>query len=347
MIVTQSPSLEASTSHSCESIRRGVYQYFRSLPARVKGRVFGNGSVEPSCPKDLKTVIESQGRVLEVKHEAGPIGKRKRRPRGCIKGLSKASAMRLVDAVNRIDWSEGIENDWVRFWTITCPLVLNATPEQMAWWLHVYKQALKRKFPRLSMIYVMERQKSGNPHYHIILYGMKIQKVHLIELRMLWERTLGWDWMKRGHHIQCKMVRVKSVQGLVRYLTSYVVKAAEKGEGQAGAAPAAPILDSGSYPHGECVEGSERGVKWWGFHNRSGFKVCEKLRVEGRKVTKAVVRMRRRVRSWLKARKRAGEYVSASWLNSLRSAEVRGFKIYTDCNYKWLECFALCCDDSG
>lgn len=342
-----------------ESILRGVYEHFRSAPARERGRFFGDTPSGPSSSNDLKTIIESQGRVIDVIHQSGPAPKRKKRPRGCITGLSKASALRLVDEVNRIDWSQVVADDAVRFWTVTCPPEVEATPQKMAHWLHVYKQSLSRNFPELSMIYVMELQESGNPHYHMVLSGVDFHKAQLVGLRMMWERTLGWDWQARGHHIQSKMVRVNSVQGLVRYLTSYIVKAAvkpkkavkrPKWEAQVSAAQAAPILDSRSYPHAECEKGVQakpRGVKWWGFHNRKGFKLAEKLHVEGSKATKAVSRMRRRVRSWLKAKKRAGEHVSTSWLKSLRSAEVRGFKIYTDCNYKWLECFALCCEDSG
>ena len=294
----------------------------------------------PELEHELRTSIEWQGRVMSVGSTEAPKDKPNSK-RGKCKDFSERAARRCVESTNKIDWPWYLERDMVRLLTLTYPACLFPALVVAKGHLRAFFEYLRRHYPTVSIIHVLERQESGVPHFHLIWAGHSVQAQDIVRIREAWERVIGWNYLAEGHHVQVNFQYATDVAGICKYLTSYVIKAAKAASSGSGSSK----LDSGPYPHGPVELDEETGVQWWGYHQRFRFKMAELHRVEGKKDTKALARMRRAVRNWLKARARAGEKVSKRWFRSFFSEAVKGFTFYTDNPWRWAACFATCCEE--
>lgn len=267
-------------------------------------------------------LLSSQGRVLQVGF-GEPPKIRERRKRGKVLHFSPAAARRFIRKANRIDWSPLLQRSQVKLLTLTYPKCIAPTPRASKGHLHAFFEWLRRNYPAVSGLYVVELQENGSPHFHIVWMNQRVYRSDINAVRSEWERLLLWDYRERGHHVQVDFQYADSVRGVVGYLAGYLAKGSNLLR-----------LDTGSYQHAE-----EEGFTWWGVHNASGIAWAE-LREAVVEYGKHVYAWRRAVRAWLRSRIRAGERGLMGWYKRLRRDAPVGWTLYTDSPDSWIACFA-------
>lgn len=122
---------------------------------------------------------------------------------------------------------------FVKFLTLTVPgkdYRAFTTPEdaevQLKKAFNKLMRALKKTLGGFEYLWVMEAQKDGYPHLHVVMIGKAIAPRSVLEhVKVLWERKygMGFAWIKKTNG---------SVEGLASYITKYMTK--ELGSGKKG-----------------------------------------------------------------------------------------------------------------
>lgn len=89
--------------------------------------------------------------------------------RGAVKGFSRASRKRLLDLFNKIPLD--VRRNAL-FVTLTYP---SQWPDDWAKWkrhLDTFVKRVLRRWPRGAMIWRLEFQKRGAPHFHLVVFGV-------------------------------------------------------------------------------------------------------------------------------------------------------------------------------
>lgn len=128
----------------------------------------GGGSVPLSTAhKRIKPFVEwrEKASILKVS-KAEPSKQTGGGLRGVVKGFSRGSRRRLMSKI------AGVRRDAKLpvFVTLTYP---KAFPEPRASKYHLkcFIQSIKRAFPEVGIIWKLEPQKRGAPHYHLLVWG--------------------------------------------------------------------------------------------------------------------------------------------------------------------------------
>lgn len=220
--------------------------------------------------------VALQGRLLEARvHGPGDSrgGERERqcRRRGQVSGpeLSRWSRRRLQKLLARV---EGREGEWLRLWTLTYPP--ERTPEtigegkaQLRAWL----KRMMRRYPGLVVVWRLEPQKNGRPHFHLVTWGAYI---HHAEAWEAWREVTGSRWNRAFVYVQA----VRSWKRAAQYITKYVGKEVgawwEGGGGEgspaAGGSASAAAADGGGRVASLdlCAYWAKAG-RLWGIERRS------------------------------------------------------------------------------
>jgi len=86
--------------------------------------------------------------------------------RDVIRTFSEASRYRLREKILSVDWPAGVKAGQVGFLGLTFRDAVTVTEAKKA--LHRWLQAFGRKYPQGVLIWVLEFQRRGCPHFHIL-----------------------------------------------------------------------------------------------------------------------------------------------------------------------------------
>lgn len=190
------------------------------------------------CVSAPTVKIALGGDLLELKGPRIPrpgIGGK----RGRIRGYSAASRRRLLRLMASVDRNAvGLP----LFVTLTYPAVWSPDPERWKRDLDTFLKRLQRRFPKVAVIWKLEPQKRGAPHYHLVIFG--VSYIDRYWLRQAWYEIVGSDDLR---HLQAgtQVKRVKSWRGVGAYASKYLGK----------------VGDEANFP--------EYAGRWWGFVGRN------------------------------------------------------------------------------
>lgn len=147
--------------------------------------------------------------------------------RGKVKGFSFASRRRLMQTIARIRLDASLP----MFVTLTYP---NEFPSPMESKKHldIFIKRLLRKFPEIGIIWKLEPQERGAPHYHFLAWGVSEHDLFLFTVSAWYEIAGAGDNNHLAFHMgglgnkPC-VQEVYSREGVMRYASKYLGKTFE------------------------------------------------------------------------------------------------------------------------
>lgn len=256
----------------------------------------------------IAVAVEAQGRLVQSAARRYGMSKRNYTPiRGKIQVFSKASRKRLLRLVARFDF-RAVD---VKFITLTYGQVYpNAQTAKQH--LRALLERFRRAHPQASLIWRLEYQQRGAPHFHLLAFNLPfIAKEYLAKV---WADIIGdtyWDysqeWSPKPPFTRIEAVR--SGRQAVSYVSKYVAKV---GDGSG--------FNSSTYPHGH-------SGRWWGVHNRDKLPYAPKVEII------RVLSSSAHWRAWSIWR----EAADAQYEGSGRLGEIAaGTMLFSDKAYYWL-----------
>lgn len=156
--------------------------------------------------------LEAQGHLFRVRCLGSErIGGGKR---GKVVGFSRGSRKRLLEKMARLDVSKARP----LFVSLTYPAEFPDCGVARRH-LRALLKRLGRRFPRLSVVWRLELQRRGAPHFHLLVWGVKFLSVGL--LRALWAGVIGYVGSAR---LQLDVSKLRSWRGLLSYVAKYMGK---------------------------------------------------------------------------------------------------------------------------
>jgi hypothetical protein len=155
-----------------------------------------------------------------IKNEAPAGGKR-----GKIKGFSFASRRRLMQTIARIRFDAPLP----MFVTLTYPNKF-PSPIESKDHLDIFIRRLRRAFPDAGLIWKLEPQERGAPHYHMLVYGVPLHDLAMFTVNTWYEIAGGGDIKHLHFHLgllpesELCVQEVRSRQGVMRYASKYLGK---------------------------------------------------------------------------------------------------------------------------
>ncbi len=211
-----------------------IYYYCPPPPIHYRA-----GQVEVALGGGL---VKLRGRELPGDTMRAVVG---RAPRGRVKGLSRGSRRRLLEKFASVDRRREMYRQLLI--TLTYPAVWPADPVEWKRHQAVFQKRFRRKFPTASIIWVMEAQERGAPHWHMIVYNVGYVAYEWVG--QMWADITG------GNAKACSEVRrIRSYRGVMSYAAKYAGKGSEDRFYRAG-------------PDGEILEFVGRP---WGIVNKAG-----------------------------------------------------------------------------
>lgn len=247
-------------------------------PVRMKRSVDSStGEIIESPDRDTGSFdIAVNGSLLKVSKPKGKLVSRPHGKRGQVMGFSNASRRRQMRTFASLDKSV-----LPLFVTLTYPLEFSV--DYRDWKIHLdrFAKAFHRKFPDGALIWRLEPQKRGAPHYHMFLYGVVYTGENRAWIADTWYRVVGSEDIKhhrRGSDVQ----KIKSWNGAMSYASKYAAKVQD-----------VPAQDDKS--DGERVDWSLVG-RWWGIRYRDNLPWSERFGGDGLSYSQSVklLRMMRR-----------------------------------------------------
>lgn len=139
--------------------------------------------------------------------------------RGEIKGFSRKSRKRLLDVLSQIP--RRAISGGVLLITLTYPSQYPSDPSVFKAHLFAFRKRLEREHGDVSVVWRLERQSRGAPHYHLLVFGLK--RVDIGWLSRAWYEIVGSGDEK---HLRAgtNVVRVRGWRELTAYVSKYVAK---------------------------------------------------------------------------------------------------------------------------
>lgn len=147
--------------------------------------------------------------------------------RGKVKGFSFASRRRLMQTIARIR----LDAPLPMFVTLTYPDKF-PSPIESKKHLDVFMKRLLRAFPDLGLIWKLEPQERGAPHYHILVWGVSEHDLFIFTVKAWYEIAGAGDKNHLAFHMgglgnkPC-VQEVYSREGVMRYASKYLGKTFE------------------------------------------------------------------------------------------------------------------------
>ena len=146
--------------------------------------------------------------------------------RGRIHGFSQASRLRLMRVIAKVKR----DADLPLFVTLTYPDEF-PSPEESKIHLDNFIRRLQRRCPKMGMIWKLEPQMRGAPHYHCMVWGVSFILLSSYVPQMWFEiagggdpNHLAWHEGRLGHGNQHCVQRVRSFRGVWSYASKYLGK---------------------------------------------------------------------------------------------------------------------------
>lgn len=149
--------------------------------------------------------------------------------RGKIHGFSQASRLRLMRTIAKVRR----DADLPAFVTLTYP---EEFPSPMESKVHLdnFIRRFQRRFPKGGMIWKLEPQKRGAPHYHLLVWGVSFMGLTCFVPEAWFEiagggdpKHLAWHEGRCGHGNKHCVQRVESFKGVWFYAAKYLGKTFE------------------------------------------------------------------------------------------------------------------------
>jgi hypothetical protein len=107
------------------------------------------------------------------------------------------------------------------FLTLTYPAVWDDDPELWKAHLEALWKRIYRRYPQASMVWRLEPQKRGAPHYHVLLFGVRF--IEKEWLSAAWYEVVGSSDEK---HLRfgSRVEQIKTWRGVMAYASKYVAK---------------------------------------------------------------------------------------------------------------------------
>jgi hypothetical protein len=188
----------------------------------------GTGGGASNAPSPLSPFVEwrDKASILKVS-KAEPTKQTGGGLRGVVKGFSRGSRRRLMSKI------AGVRRDAKLpvFVTLTYPKAF-PEPKQSKYHLKVFILRMKRAFPDAGIIWKLEPQKRGAPHYHLLVWGSSEKNLRAFvptawheiagggdDLHLLWHEGK----LKNKHCVNA----VYSFKGVWSYASKYLGKTFE------------------------------------------------------------------------------------------------------------------------
>lgn len=170
-----------------------------------------------------QVVYACHGSVIWVKVPGVPV--HKRGIRGKVKGFSKASRSRLMSTCHLIR-----RDSLPLFVTLTYPGEYPSSSDEWKRHLDNLARALGRVgCGRLGILWKLECQKRGAPHYHLLVWGVRNIRSFRLWLAETWYRIVG-SGDPRHLRAGTSVERIKSHRSVMSYVAKYMSKL-EDGDG--------------------------------------------------------------------------------------------------------------------
>ena len=139
-------------------------------------------------------------------------------PRGVVSGFSKAARKRMLELLNQLTFER------IAFVTLTYPAEFPLDGREYKKHLRRFRARMERKYPKIRVLWRLEFQRRGAPHFHLLLF----------DAPFLCKFCLSYDWYKsvgsgdkkhlrRGTNI--KGVASKGENGkIISYVAKYAAK---------------------------------------------------------------------------------------------------------------------------
>jgi hypothetical protein len=157
------------------------------------------------------------GYLIDIKNKVLILLNHQKKEKKCLPYLTRFDwdyAKRVARKWKKIGHREGI------FLTLTLdPKRFSSLAQaygSLLWGWNKIASAMRRKFPQIEFARVVEFQESGNPHLHVLVFGVNFIAIEWI--RKLWEEKY-----ELGTQINVK--KIENEKGAIRYLLKYLLKA--------------------------------------------------------------------------------------------------------------------------
>ena len=149
--------------------------------------------------------------------------------RGTVKGFSRGSRRRLMSKIAKIDRRAMLP----AFVTLTYPDSF-PEPRESKKHLKVFVKRLRREFPSAGLIWKLEPQQRGAPHYHLLVWGCEVGELRTWVPQNWYEiggggdiKHLLWHEGKLGNGNKHCTQQVHSFRGVWAYAAKYLGKTFE------------------------------------------------------------------------------------------------------------------------
>jgi len=145
-------------------------------------------------------------------------------PRGEVRGFSFQSRKRLIDLLHQVDRAAV---DVPLFVTLTYPAEWPADWKEYKRHLKAWVLRLRRAYPDASVIWRLEYQKRGAPHYHVLVFGIPFLPIEWVSSS--WFEVVGSGDVR---HLAAgtQVARVLTWRGASYYCAKYLGKV-QSGDG--------------------------------------------------------------------------------------------------------------------
>jgi len=157
--------------------------------------------------------IEAQGGLLEVKYQRPPSMQKPpphEKERGIVNGFSKQSRLRLMKLLARLR-----ARGKVIFVTLTYGNPF-PTPQQAKADLKAFLMRTQRAVGKVGLIWKMEFQERGAPHFHIVFFGLPFISKHTVQK---W-----WGSIIKQERPWTRIELVRNVKNVLGYVLKYLAK---------------------------------------------------------------------------------------------------------------------------
>lgn len=196
------------------------------------------------CPRGVLTVARG-GSLVELRGKIGPRPKSGSWAEGPqsqpaaeewtppaprrIKGFSRKSRGGLMRRIARID--RGALPHLPLFWTGTYPREWPASPAVWKSHLQSLCKRIQRRYPDAGIIWRLELQQRGAPHFHCLIFGVEF--IPKRWLAQAWYEVVG-SGDERHLRFGSRVERLTSWGRVVSYVSKYLAKSTPDVEGQDG-----------------------------------------------------------------------------------------------------------------
>lgn len=159
------------------------------------------------------------GAHLRLKAPVGSVARVGGGMRGEIKEFSRSARKRLMIYFNQLNLAE-IDHKPL-FITLTYPSVFPADINESKAHLEAFTKRLIRRYPRAAVVWKLEYQKRGAPHYHLLVFNVPFIPFAFVS-------SAWYDCVASGQpeHLAAgtRVERIRSWRGVLYYASKYLGK---------------------------------------------------------------------------------------------------------------------------